>query len=259
MAPVNPATGQNALQWLTSQLVTGFAPDPGQPALDGIEFDNTAWFAPSTSINGSVRNLDCDANGTIDYCDLNGGTPDQIDAYGLGYDQIVKGVRAGLQAYKIAGQPPKVVIGDSGFRAVAYGNGAEFESYPNQDNYNQSSAALADLQLWQSQAQFPKISYAFTKDITPTYNEVSRQNAKGCVPPPDGTCRNGVYRYGLASALITGSFHAMYEEAGNFDHATPFDEDGTINTDITGPRAGIPRPAGRPRPSARVATRRATS
>jgi hypothetical protein len=235
LAPKNPANGKTALQWLVDQVVQGFAPDQGQPTLDGVEFDATAWFPPVGRTEGTTRNLDCDDDGTMDFCDIGAGTPNRVDAFGLGWYQIFDLVRSGLQQYKQPGQPPKLAIGDQGARAVAHSNGAEFESFPSQDNYNQSSAAYSDLELFAKNAVFPKVSYPFTKDITPAFGSPSRQNPDGCVPPPVGTCSNSAFRYGLAASLMTGTFHAMADEDNAFTSSTPFDEQGgTIDTDVTG-------------------------
>jgi hypothetical protein len=254
-APVNPATGQRAFEWLAQQYIEQFAPNPGQPSLDGIEFDSTQWYAPTARTNLDVRNYDCDADGSIDYCLRDLGTPDQVTTFGLGWSAFVQTVRTGLQAYRgdRSIEPAKVVIGDSGFRAIGAANGAEFESFPAFDDYDQSSAALADLGLFHDLGAAPKVSYAFTKDVTPIYARPGRQNPDGCVQPPLGDCRNGVNRYGLAAALVTGSWHAESDEVGDFDHATPFDEDGgTVNTDVTGLQAGY---LGQPKAPAQRQTR----
>jgi len=245
MAPVNPANGKRAKDWLADFFVQDFAADnscqgnaspcPANPTLDGMEFDVSSWWPYAPNVNGAIKNLDCDGDGTIDYCNKNIGTSTQVSSYGLGYENFIHQVKVGVQQYNVPGQQPKMVLGDDGFRALGDTNGAEFESFPPFDNYKTSSAALADLQFFIDNSQPPQISYAFTKDDTPLYNG-------GTCPPfaPNGaaySCRNANYRFGLVSSMLVGGLHA-YSDEGSFGDFTGWDEDGITDTSTTGLKPG---------------------
>ena len=240
VAPVNPANGERANQWMARNIVGDFAPSTaGQPTLDAVEFDTASWVAPANNTNGAIKNLDCNGDGVIDYCNRNDGTSSQVNSYGIGYDAFVQAVKQGLAVYDVdPNRPPKMVLADGelGLRSLATANGVEFESYPTWDNYTYSSPALETLGVWQTQdtATGPHLSYAFTKDITPLYAEVSSHNPNGCVTPAQGgTCRNGELRYGMVSALLWGAGSAYNDEAG-FTHPLRWDEEATINEATTG-------------------------
>lgn len=232
MAPVNPANGKRANRWLADWYVRDFAPSTsGAPTLDGYELDVAQWTPRRINVNGGIKNLDCNLDGTVDHCNKDIGTPEQTNSYGVGYEQFVRMLKQGLAAYDTdPSRPPKMVLGDSPFRSIDDANGAEFESFPNWDNYGRSSSALSDLGFFVDKARSsgPHVSYAFTKEITPLYGIPSRQNPNGCIEPPKGTCRNGSYRYGLVASLVTGAFHAYADEYGYFNHPVGWDEDGGV-------------------------------
>jgi hypothetical protein len=256
LAPVNPSTGERAIDWIARFVVADFAAEPGQPTLDGVEFDATKWWPQLTNQNGTVKNLDCDADGTIDYCIKDPGTTTQLTAYGLGMEELLYKVKLGLAQYDVdPGRPAKLLVADSTFRDLRYSNGSEIESFPVWDKYGNSSAALADLDLSVQKASGlgPKLSYAFTKDITPVYPTVSAVNPKGCVPPPGGSCRNGVYRYGIAASLIAGAFFAYSDESDDWQTRVPLDEEGgTVNVATTGlPKGYLGQPLGAARRQSR--------
>ena len=252
MAPINPANGERAKDWLAKYFVKDFAADsfcPGgaqptctnNPTMDGMEFDVADWwpFAPNAT---STENLDCDGDGQADYCNKNIGTSSQISSFGPGYEDFIHQIKVGLQQYNndpnYPGQLSKFVMGDAGIRDLSDINGAEFESFPPFDDYTDSSAPLADLQFFLDSSQSPELSYAFTKDDSPIY-QGSRSNPTSCIPGApnfDTTpyeCRNANYRYGLAASLITGGMHA-YSDEGSFSDITPWDEDGIIDSSTTG-------------------------
>jgi hypothetical protein len=239
MAPVNPVTGQRANQWLAANIVSNFASSsPSNPTLDGVEFDAASWEPHATNVNGDIKNLDCDGDGSIDYCNRGVGTIRQVNSYGVGYDSFVQAVKSGLAQYNTDSTRPKMVLGDGefGFRSTATANGAEFESFPAWDDYDRSSSALADLTNWQQQntASGPHLSYALTMDNTPLYGQPSALNPSGCITPAmGGTCRNGSYRFGLASGLMSGGASAYHDEADS-PHPVPWDEEATINQQTTG-------------------------
>jgi hypothetical protein len=235
VAPVNPASGRNASQWLADTLTRDFAPSSaGAPTLDAMELDSTASIAKASNVNGSVKNLDCNDDGIIDYCERNIGTTQQVDSYGVGLDAFLKRLKAGLASYDTdPTRPHKMLLadGESGLRSLSSIDGAEFESYPTWDDYTYSSPALAALGVWH-EAGTPgdRLSYAFTKDATPLYPQA------GCVKPlQGGTCRNADFRYGIASALISGNAIA-YNDESSFSVAEPWDEEAT--TDLATTRLG---------------------
>jgi hypothetical protein len=232
MAPVNPANGERGEQWMAASLIADFAPSvPGAPTLDAMELDAAASSPLAANANGSVKNVDCNGDGIIDYCQRNVGSSQQVDSYGVGYDEFVQQLQSGLSAYDTdPTRPPKMLLADGeiGLRSVGSLNGAEFESYPSWDNYTYSSPALATLGVWQKDAgaSGSHLSYAFTKDATPIYP------GGRCVAPPQGTCRNADYRYGMASALLWGGASAYNDEA-SFSVAQPWDEEATIHGTTT--------------------------
>ena len=240
VAPVNPANGERANQWMATNIVNDFAPmAPGSPTLDGVEFDAAAWSPSVHNTNGTLENLDCNGDGIVDYCNTNDGTSAQVNAYGVGYDTFVQAVKQQLTVYDTdASRPPKMVLadGDAGLRSLGSVDGAEFESFPSWDNYTYSSAALATLGVWQTAdtAPGPHLSYAFTKDVTPVYPQASDLNPAGCITPAQGgTCRNGEYRYGMAAAMMWGGANAYNNEA-SFGYAQRWDEEATIDQSTTG-------------------------
>jgi hypothetical protein len=261
VAPVNPANGERANQWMAQNIINDFAPSgPGSPTLDAVEFDAASWAPEVHNTNGTAENLDCNADGIIDYCNQNVGTAQQVNAFGVGYDSLVQAVKQGLTVYDTdATRPPKMVLADGsgGLRSLGAANGAEFESYPSWDNYTYSSAALATLDVWQNQDTAPgdHLSYAFTKDITPTYPQSSSINPTGCVTPAQGgTCRNGEYRYGMASALMWGAANSYNNEA-SFNYPQPWDEEATIDQSTTGLTPGyLGHPLGNPVRTTRYST-----
>ena len=253
VAPVNPANGERANQWMVTNVVDDFAPSvPGAPTLDGVEFDAASWTPYVHNSNGTLENVDCNGDGIVDYCNENVGTPQQVNSFGVGYDAFVQAVKQGLTVYDTDPlRPPKMVLADgqSGLRSIGSVDGAEFESFPSWDNYTYSSAALATLGVWQTadSAPGPHLSYAFTKDVTPLYPQTSSLNPAGCVTPAEGgTCRNGEYRYGMAAALMWGGASAYNNEA-SFSYAQRWDEEGTIDVGTTGLTPGyLGQPLGPP-------------
>jgi hypothetical protein len=240
VAPVNPASGMRANQWMANSLTADFAPStPSGTTLDGIELDTASWSPAVQNTNGAVKNLDCNGDGVIDYCNENVGTAQQVDAYGVGYDQFIQALKAGLSVYDTdSTRPAKMVLADGelGLRSLGTANGAEFESFPTWDNYSYSSPALDTLGVWSKSdtASGSHLSYAFTKDITPVYPQSGPLNPNGCITPQfGGTCRNAEFRYGLAGALISGAASAYNNEA-SFLTPQPWDEEGTINQSTTG-------------------------
>lgn len=240
LAPVNPANGMRANQWMAQNMIDDFAPStPDAPTLDGVEFDTASWNAPAKNANGTIENLDCNDDGTIDYCNSDAGSELQVDAYGVGWDAFIQAVKQGIAVYDTdSTRPAKMVLADGELeqRSLGSADGAEFESFPSWDNYTNSSAALDQLGTWQTQdtAPGPHLNYAFTKDITPLYPQPSSHNPTGCILPVDGgTCRNGEFRYGMAGALITGSASAYNNEAG-FVRPEPWDEEATVDQSVTG-------------------------
>ena len=240
VAPVNPANGERANQWMAQNIVADFAASgPGAATPDAVELDTASWAPPANNAIGSVKNFDCNGDGIIDYCNENVGTPAQVNSYGVGYDKFVQFVKQGLTVYDTdPNSPAKLALADGelGLRSLASANGAEFESFPSWDNYDLSSPALDTLGVWQSQSTAPgaHISYAFSKDVTPVYPQVSSLNPSGCVTPAQGgTCRNGAFRYGIVAALLNGSADA-YNNEDNFTYTQAWDEEATINQATTG-------------------------
>jgi hypothetical protein len=233
VAPVNPATGQRAYQWLAANMLADFAPSaPGAPTLDGMELDAAASRPVVQNDNGTLENEDCDGDGIIDYCQTNVGTAQQVDAYGAGYDAFLQLLKQGLTTYDTdPTQPAKMLLadGENGLRSISAIDGAEFESYPTWDNYTYSSPALETLGVWTADAGAAgdHLSYAFTKDATPLYPQA------GCGGVADPWCSNADYRYGMASALVSGSASGYNNEA-SFGYAQDWDEEATINRAATG-------------------------
>jgi hypothetical protein len=233
MAPTNPASGMKASQWLVSNLQWDFgATTYGGVTPDAMELDAAASSAPAQNTNGSIKNLDCNGDGIIDYCERNVGTPQQVDSYGAGYDQFVRALKSALTVYDTdATRPPKMLLadGESGLRSVSSLNGAEFESYPSWDNYTYSSPALATLGVWENNAGAPgdHFSYTFTKDATPLYSQA------GCGGATDAWCSNADYRYGMVSALLMGGASAYNNEL-TWNAPQRWDEEATINQATTG-------------------------
>ena len=252
VAPVNPANGERANQWMATNIINDFAPSPGAPSLDGVEFDAASWSPSVHNTNGALENLDCNGDGIVDYCNENVGTAQQVNSYGVGYDAFVHAVKQGLTVYDTDGsRPPKMVLadGESGLRSIDSADGVEFESFPSWDNYTYSSAALDTLGVWTNQdtAPGPHLSYAFTKDVTPLYPQTSDVNPAGCVTPAQGgTCRNGTYRYGMAAALVSGAASAYNNEA-SFTYSQRWDEEATVDQATTGLTPGyLGQPLGPP-------------
>jgi hypothetical protein len=240
MAPVNPATGKRANKWMAANMINDFAPSTADaPTLDGVEFDTASWSPPAQNDNGAVKNIDCDGDGVIDYCNENTGTARQVNAYGVGYDAFIQTVKRGLTAYDTdLSRPPKMVLadGEMGLRSIGSADGGEFESFPTWDNYSYSSPALDTFGVWATRdsAPGPHLSYTFTKDITPVYSQKSPLNPDGCVTPAHGgTCRNGEFRYGMAAALLEGGASA-YDNEATFLHPQPWDEEGDVDQSTTG-------------------------
>jgi hypothetical protein len=240
VAPVNPANGERANQWMARNIIDDFAPTTADaPTLDGIELDTSSWTPPAQNANGAIENVDCNGDGKIDYCNRATGTHRQVDTYGTGYDAFIQNVKRAINVYDTdPTRPAKMVLADGelGLRSLASADGAELESFPSWDNYADSSAALDTFGVWQNQdtAAGPHLNYAFTKDITPVYPQPSAHNPTGCILPADGgTCRNGEYRYGLAAALVTGGASAYNNEA-SFLYPQRWDEEATINQATTG-------------------------
>ena len=252
VAPVNPANGERANQWMAQNMINDFASSNSDaPTLDGVEFDTASWTPPANNTNGAVKNFDCNGDGIIDYCNENSGAT-QVNSYGVGYDSFVQAVKQGLTVYDTdSNRPPKMVLADGelGLRSLGSANGAEFESFPSWDNYAYSSAALDTLDAWQNQdtAAGDHLSYAFTKDISPLYPQVSALNPHGCITPAEGgTCRNGGNRYGMAAALISGAASA-YNNEDNFTYTQAWDEEATIDQATTGLAPGyLGQPLGPP-------------
>ncbi len=237
VAPVNPATGQRAIDWLLARFANDFVPAPGAPPLDGYEFDSTLPKPLPYNQNGTLQNLDCNADGVIDYCTTAIGTPLQMSSWALGYQEFLDNLRTALSAYDTPGTTtPKLVISDQRQNTNKPGRGVEMESYPWWDNYQDGSIGYSNLGLFAH--QFPNgLSYAFTKDISPIYPSISPQNPTGCIPPPLGNCRNGNFRFGMASAALQDAASAYNDESW-FDHPVPLDEQATVNTATTGLRPG---------------------
>ena len=240
VAPVNPANGERANQWMAANMVNDFAPSTaGAPTLDAVEFDTTSWAPPANNIHGATKNFDCNGDGVVDYCNQGDNTAQQVNSYGVGLDEFLQAVRQGLTQYDTdPNRPPKMVLadGEMGLRSISNADGVEYESFPSWDNYTYSSPALETLGVWESKdtAPGPHLSYAFTKDNTPLYPQVSSANPTGCIVPADGgTCRNGEYRYGMVSALLWGGASSYNNEA-SFAYAQPWDEEATINQATTG-------------------------
>jgi hypothetical protein len=233
IAPVNPATGQRANQWLAANMIADFTPSTtSAPTLDGMELDAAASRVMGTNKNGAIKNADCDGDGLIDYCQTNVGTNQQVDAYAIGYDDFLHMLQQGLASYDTdPRRPPKMLLadGDLGLRSIEI-QGAEFESYPSWDNYTYSSAALQQLGTWHDEAGTPgnRLSYAFTKDATPLYP------AAGCVTPAQGgSCRNANFRFGMVSSLLFACA-SSYNDGASYTHAEPWDEEGTVDQSVTG-------------------------
>jgi hypothetical protein len=240
-APVNPANGMRAFGWMGKLMVDDFAPSPGAMTLDGQEFDMVNWWVKPNELT-TGRGLDCNGDGLPVDCRIGQGTSKEDNIYGLGWSSFFSKVGAGLAQYDtVLNRPLKVVLADSTQRSTAVTNGAEMESFPSWDGYEKSSAALADLGFWTSAPSDPggSFSYAFTKDITPLYGAPNPMNPEGCVTPAEGgTCRNGSFRYGLAASLMTGAGHAYLDEQGDGSHPVPWDEQGTVNSGVTGLTTG---------------------
>jgi hypothetical protein len=237
IAPINPATGQRANQWLAASMIADFAPSTaGAPTLDGMELDAAASRVLGLNKNGAIKNVDCDGDGLIDYCQTNVGTNQQADAYALGYDAFVQMLQQGLASYDTdPTRPPKMLLadGDLGLRSIEI-DGAEFESYPSWDNYTYSSPALEQLDTWHDVAGTPgdRLSYAFTKDATPLYP------AGGCVlPSQGGSCRDANFRFGMVSSLLFGCA-SSYNDGVSYASAEPWDEEATVDQSTTGLAAG---------------------
>src|SRR3989344_21371 len=220
ISPSNPSNGLRLNQWLAIWLANNL-----NEYFDGYEFDVASWWPrPTTNVNGDIKNLDCDVNGVIDYCNKNIGTPDQISSYGLGYQQFIANLRNEMER-RFPGQE-KIIAGDDPFRAVDNANGAEFENFPSGDNYDESSGALADLEFFMTRSKEPEISYSYTKKPTELYpyNLPSEQVA--------GTNKRN--RFGLVASLLYGAFHTYAAENVQWLNY-PWDEDGgVINADVTG-------------------------
>jgi hypothetical protein len=232
LAPVNPANGQRAFQWMAATLASDFAASYGAPTLDGMELDAAASHPLVTNNDGSIKNVDCNGDGIIDYCQMNAGTPQQVDSFGIGYNRFLRQLKRGLAVYDTdPTRPHKMLLadGENGLRSIEAIDGAEFESYPTWDNYSYSSPALAQLSQWENSAGVPgdRLSYTFTKDATPLYPQM------GCGGDTDQWCSNSDYRYGMASALMIGGASGYNNEAG-FASPQPWDEEGTVNQATTG-------------------------
>jgi hypothetical protein len=252
VAPSNPANGLRANQWMAHNVISDFAPSTkGAPTLDAVEFDTASWTPPAQNTNGAVKNVDCDGDGAIDYCNRDVGTARQTNTYGLGVDAFMRTVKQGLTRYDTdPGRPPKMVFadGEMGLRSLDSVDGVELEDFPSWNDYAYSSPALDTLGVWQSQdtAAGPHLSYEFTKDPTPLYPQ------NGCVTTAQGgTCRNAEYRYGMASALLLGGADAYNNlsrggrNEGSFTYPQPWDEEATIDQSTTGLSPGyLGRPLG---------------
>jgi hypothetical protein len=253
VAPANPANHLRANQWMAHNVISDFAPSTaGAPTFDAVEFDAASWTPPAQNTNGALKNVDCNGDGTIDYCNQNVGTSRQVSAYGVGVDAFLQAVKQGLTVYDTdPTRPPKMVLadGEMGLRSLDSADGVELEDFPSWNNYTYSSSALDTLGVWQSQdsAPGPHLSYEFTKDPTPLYPQ------NGCVTPANGgTCRNGEYRYGMASALLLGGADAYNKlslggrNEGSFTYPQPWDEEATIDQSTTGLTSGyLGQPLGR--------------
>jgi hypothetical protein len=240
VAPVNPANGKRANKWMAANMINDFAPStPDTPTFDGVEFDTASWSPPVQNDNGAVKNIDCNGDGVVDYCNENTGTTRQVNAYGVGYDAFIQTVKRGLSVYDTdPSRPPKMVLadGEMGLRSTGSADGAEFESFPTWDDYSYSSPALETFGAWANQdtAPGPHLSYTFTKDITPVYPQKSPLNPQGCVTPArGGHCRNGEFRYGMTAALLEGGASA-YDNEATFLNPQPWDEEGDVNQSTTG-------------------------
>ena len=252
VAPVNPVTGKRANKWMAENMLNDFAPSNADaPTFDGVEFDTASWSPPVQNDNGAIKNIDCNGDGVIDYCNEHTGTARQVNAYGVGYDAFIQAVKRGMTAYDTdASRPPKMVLadGEMGLRSIATADGAEFESFPTWDNYAYSSPALDTFGVWANQdsAPGPHLSYTFTKDITPVYSQKSPINPQGCITPAHGgTCRNGEFRYGMAAALLEGGA-STYDNEATFLNPQPWDEEGDVNQSTTGLSPGyLGQPLGR--------------
>jgi hypothetical protein len=233
VAPINPATGQRAYQWLAANMLSDFAASaPGAPTLDGMELDAAASRPVVQNDNGTLKNVDCDGDGIIDNCQMNVGSPQQVDAYGVGYDAFVQLLKQGLTVYDTdPTQPAKMLLADAqnGLRSIGALDGAEYESFPSWDDYTYSSPALETLGVWSSEAggAGSHLSYSFTKDATPLYPQA------GCGGTTDAWCRNADYRYGMVAALVLGGASSYNNEA-SFGYAQDWDEEATIDRSTTG-------------------------
>jgi hypothetical protein len=238
---------------MVHNVISDFAPSTkGAPTFDAVEFDTASWTPPAQNTNGAVKNVDCNGDGTIDYCNRNIGTSRQVSAYGVGVDAFIRSVKHGLAAYDTdSKRPPKMVLadGEMGLRSLDSADGVELEDFPSWNNYTYSSPALDTLFIWQSQdaAAGPHLSYEFTKDPTPVYPQ------NGCITPAHGgTCRNAEYRYGMAAALLLGAADAYNDlagtgEQGTFTYPQPWDEEATIDRSTTGLSPGyLGQPVGFP-------------
>jgi hypothetical protein len=211
-----------------------------------MELDSSASTPVAQNANGALKNVDCDGDGVIDYCQTNVGTAQQVDAYGVGYDDFLRMLQPGLATYNTDPTRPAVLLladGEVGLRSIEALNGAEFESFPSWDDYTYSSPALDTFSLWgrRSAAAGGQFSYAFTKDATPLYPQA------GCGGASDVWCRNADYRYGMAAALVFGGASGYNNEA-SYAYATPWDEEATIDQAATGLAPGyLGRPLGPPR------------
>jgi hypothetical protein len=233
VAPVNPASGERANQWLAANMLSDFAASAaGAPTLDGMELDSAASKPVVQNANGALENVDCDGDGVIDYCQTDVGTSQQVDAYGVGYDQFVQLLDQGLVTYDTdPTRPSKMLLADGevGLRSTDFLDGAEFESFPTWDDYNYSSPALDTLGVWTADAgrAGDHLSYAFTKDATPLYPQA------GCGGTLDLWCSNADYRFGMAAALVLSDASGYNNEA-SFGYAQDWDEEATIDQATTG-------------------------
>jgi len=169
--------------------------------IDGFQLDVAKWTAWGEGQGPDKRGvlLDCDLDGIGDDCYDNG-----VNTYAVGIMDLFRLIREGGDDFEGLGD--ELILNADAQRgipqqAVPFLNGIEIEKYPGYANPQHKLLAVSfdQLDYWSNNAGIePHISYSKIKQTVEAFKQ------PGCALDLTGT--NSLYRVGLVSALLTGSY-----------------------------------------------------